>query len=498
MRLIRRCSAYVRMHGAGYTLHRLGEMVCTHLLRTDDRAFRQQCASAQELAFQRANLPGELLLSVVIPVYNTRADFLQALTDSLLAQSYPHWEACLCDGGSTRAETLHALRHLQQGDPRFRILFSPKNGGISGNTNEAAAMAQGEYIVLCDHDDVLAPDALWRVAQTLARSSPDLLYTDEDKLSSSGQYHTDPHRKPDFCPDNLRSANYICHMTVIRRTLWTRIGGLRSSFDGSQDHDLMLRVSECTNNIVHLPLILYHWRTFRHSMSHERLQTCLNAAARAVEAHMTRIGYPGTCRVEDGVLRLRYDVADASVAHLVISEDDPVGSINRQAAAATQDMLLFTLSGLPEPDEDGLREMMMYAQRRDVAAVTPLIQDRRGRVLHAGYDLLSDGTVQSRNAGLPSRAGGWHGLNRTSYNVSAVSPACFLIRREAFQPLDASLPLHQSMVQWCLAQSQRGLYHVFTPHCLLTAASRAPFQPFHVDLPKDWYDPCQTGSSRPV
>lgn len=486
------------MHGAGYTLHRLGEMVCTHLLRTDDRAFRQQCATVQELAFQRENPPGDMLLSVVIPVYNTRADFLQALTDSLLAQTYPHWEACLCDGGSTRAETLHALLHLQQGDPRFRILFSPKNGGISGNTNEAAAMAQGDYLVLCDHDDVLAPDALWRVAQAIQHTSPDILYTDEDKLSPSGAYHTDPHRKPDFCPDNLRSGNYICHMTVIRRTLWQTIGGLRPSFDGSQDHDLLLRACERTNRIVHLPQVLYHWRTFRHSMSHQRLQTCLDAAARAVQEHMARIGYPGSCRVEDGVLRLRYDVADASVAHLVISADESVHDINRQAAAATGDMLLFTLSGMPVPDKDGLREMMMYAQREDVAAVTPLIQNHRGRVLHAGYDLLPDGTVQSRNAGLPSRAGGWHGMNRTSYNISAVSPACFLIRRNAFAPLDESLPLLQSMVQWCLSQSQRGFYHVFTPHCLLTSDPCALFQPFHVNLPVGWHDPCLTGTSRPV
>ena len=116
--------------------------------------------------------------------------------------------------------------------------------GISGNTNEALKLARGEYIALCDHDDLLAPDALWRVAECIAEKQPDVIYSDEDRITQNGRRHMDPHYKPDYCPDNLISDNYICHLAVIRKPLLEEIGGLRSGFDGSQDHDLFLRLAE--------------------------------------------------------------------------------------------------------------------------------------------------------------------------------------------------------------------------------------------------------------
>lgn len=139
-----------------------------------------------------------------------------------------------------------------------------------------------------------------------------MLYTDEDKLTAHGAIHVDAHRKPDFCPDNLRSGNYICHLSVIRRTLLDAIGGLRPAFDGSQDHDLMLRACERADGVIHIPRVLYT-ADARGSMS-TRNGSRLDAAARAVEESMRRNGFPGTCRVEDGVLRLRYDVGDFTVA----------------------------------------------------------------------------------------------------------------------------------------------------------------------------------------
>lgn len=308
MQWAERVRAYVRMHGAGYTLHRAGEMLAARVLLRDEWRFRRERTSKRELATQRAHPFPDVRISVVVPVFNTRPKFLRALADSLLAQTHGAWEACLYDGGSTSAETRKALEAIAARDSRFHIAFGAENAGISGNTNRAIKMATGEYIALCDHDDVLAPDALWRIAEAIDAHHPDVLYTDEDKLTTHGAIHVDAHRKPDFCPDNLRSGNYICHLSVIRRTLLDAIGGLRPAFDGSQDHDLMLRACERADGVIHIPRVLYHWRTLRGSMSHTKLAVCLDAAARAVEESMRRTGFPGTCRVEDGVLRLRYDV----------------------------------------------------------------------------------------------------------------------------------------------------------------------------------------------
>ena len=495
MQVAERVKAYVRMHGAGYTLRRAGEMAAARVLLRDERRFRRERADTAELARQRAHPFPQVRLSVVIPVFNTRPKFLRALADSLLAQTHGNWEACLYDGGSTLEATKAALRAIAARDSRFRVSFGAENEGISGNTNRAIAMATGAYIALCDHDDVLAPDALWRIAEAIDAHQPDVLYTDEDKLTSFGAIHVDAHRKPDYCPDNLRSGNYICHLAVLRRTLLVEIGGLRPAFDGSQDHDLMLRACERAERIEHIPRVLYHWRTLRHSMSHSHLSVCLDAAARATQESMSRMGFGGTCRVEDGVLRLRYDVRECSVATLRIAKTASAAQVNRMAESATAEMLLFLWGDTTAPDADGLREMMMYAQRPDVGAVTPLIQDERGRVLHAGYELLPDGTVRARNRGLPATAGGWHGLNRTSYNISALSPLCFLVRKSAFSPLEETLPLPQSLIAWCIRQTAAGLHHVYTPHCLLTATADALPDAARVTLPPNWHDPCQTGTA---
>lgn len=357
-------------------------------------------------------------------------------------------------------------------------------------------MASGEYIALCDHDDVLAPDALWRIAEAIDAHHPDVLYTDEDKLTAHGAIHVDAHRKPDFCPDNLRSGNYICHLSVIRRTLLDAIGGLRPAFDGSQDHDLLApRVRAGGRRHPHSARAVPLADAAGVNEPHE-IGGCLDAAARAVEESMRRTGFPGTCRVEDGVLRLRYDVGDFTRRGIAACAGCVRADVNRLAADASADMLLFLWGDAAAPDADGLREMMMYAQRPDVCAVMPLVADARNRVLHAGYDILPDGTVRSRNRGLPVSAGGGHGMNRTSYNVTAVSPMCFLVRRNAFVPLAEGESLAVDLAQWCMARMQEGMRHVYTPHCVVKADAESAFEGFRVKVPAGWYDPCATGSKR--
>lgn len=466
MALWRHVAGYIRQHGALYTIRRAGEMLGERVLHSYDRQARRADPDGAELARQRASQPRGGLISVAVPLWNTRPAFLRALCDSLTAQTYQAWEAVLYDGGSTDASALAAMDAIV--DERIRVIHGGENAGIAGNTNRAISLCRGDFVALCDHDDVLTPDALWHVAAAIEAHAPDMIYSDEDKLTEDGRVRTDPHRKPDFCPDNLRSGNYICHLMVIRRSLLDEVGGLRPDFDGSQDHDLALRITERTQRICHIPQVLYHWRTVGSSMSHQRLAQCQDAAARAVTQHMARIGCPGVCTVEDGSLRLTYDVDPAlTVGVIRVPDGEGYAFINREAAGRTEDVLLILSHGVAEPDDAALREMMMYAQRDDVAAVTPMLTDRRGRVIHAGFT-VKRGSVVSRNAGLPWHAGGWHGLNRTSHNVMAVSAACMMIRRDHFIPFDEAYADGLGAVDWCLKQAQSGLRCVYTPHARLT------------------------------
>ena len=287
---IGRIREYLRGHGAAYTAKRLGQKAAQQLLGTYERRRRQEQATEEELRAQRENQPDAGLISVAIPVYNTDPAMLGALLDSLEAQTYRNFEAILYDGASTRAETAAVLKVRCEKEPRFCPVRGVENRGISGNTNEAVRLAKGEYVALCDHDDLLSPDALWRVADCIARKHPDLIYSDEDRITEDGRKHMDPHYKPDYCPDNLVSDNYICHLTVIRKALLEETGGLRSGFDGSQDHDLFLRVTEKTDRIEHIPYILYSWREVFSSKSHTQFWTCLENGCRASVEHEMRLG----------------------------------------------------------------------------------------------------------------------------------------------------------------------------------------------------------------
>lgn len=226
---IRRVRDYLETHGTGYTIRRLGQKAMQRYLGTYDRRRKREACGPEELQRQRENQPAGGLISVVIPVFNTDPEMLKALAESLRNQSYERFEAVLYDGCSTKKETREVLKDLEAGgDSRFRVIWGEENRGISGNTNEAIRYAEGEFAALCDHDDLLAPDALWRVAECIEQEQPDMVYTDEDRVTENGKSYMDPHYKPDFCPDNLNSDNYICHLSVIRKSILEEIGGLRS------------------------------------------------------------------------------------------------------------------------------------------------------------------------------------------------------------------------------------------------------------------------------
>lgn len=247
--------------------------------------------SKEELAKQRAltitdDMP---MFSIVVPLYCTAEKYLCELIESVLRQTYGRFELCLADGSPEDRKT-ESIVH-RYADPRIRYTFIGENRGISGNTNVALEMAGGDFIVLCDHDDLLPENALYEFAMTIMNDpETDCIYSDEDKIDQNGNVVFEPHFKPDFNIDMLRSNNYICHLFAVRKTLVDQYGGFDPSFDGSQDHDFIFRMTEQARHVSHVPKILYHWRTIEGStaLNPESKMYAIEAGARAVRADYER------------------------------------------------------------------------------------------------------------------------------------------------------------------------------------------------------------------
>ena len=200
-------------------------------------------------------------VSVLVPVYNTEEKWLRLCIESVLNQVYDNWELCIADGGSTKNHVRKVLEEYAQHDSRIKVKFLAENRGIAGNSNEALALAAGEFVGFLDHDDELSLSALYEVVKLLNENQDiDFIYSDEDKISTKG-WRFYPHFKPDWSPDTLRSCNYITHFAVIRRKIVDDVGGFRTGYEGSQDYDLFLRITKRTQRIAHIPKVLYHWRS---------------------------------------------------------------------------------------------------------------------------------------------------------------------------------------------------------------------------------------------
>ncbi|MBA3609755.1 MAG: glycosyltransferase, partial [Chthoniobacterales bacterium] len=239
------------------------------------------------------------LISIITPVFNTPAVWLAEAVESAMRQVYENFELVLVDDGSTLAETVALLATMEGRDSRIVVVRRESTGGISAASNSGLERARGEWIGLLDHDDVLEPDALFEVVKYL-QSNPatDLVFSDEDKITEEGL--AAPQFKPDWSPDFLLSYNYLCHFTTVRREIVERAGRFRPEFDGAQDYDLFLRISELTTRIHHLPRILYHWRRSETSTSDNirRKPQALEAGRRAVENHLRRRGERGHVTVD--------------------------------------------------------------------------------------------------------------------------------------------------------------------------------------------------------
>jgi len=265
-------------------------------------------------------------ISIIVPMYNTKEKFFKELINSVLEQTYSNWELCFADGSPKINEN---LKKYYENDERIKYKFLNSNKGISENSNEAIKLATGDYIALLDHDDLLAPYALYEVVKMINKY-PDVefIYSDEDKIDQNGN-RSEGYFKPDFAPDTLRSQNYICHFSIFKKELMEKLGGFNSEFDGAQDYDIFLRMSEITKpeNIKHISRILYHWRIHKEStakLNSNAKNYAFDKGINALEEHLKRVGLKGkvTPGCINGIYRIDYEVEGEPKVSIVIPNKD--------------------------------------------------------------------------------------------------------------------------------------------------------------------------------
>lgn len=270
------------------------------------------------------------IISIVVPVYNTPIDFLVEMIESVRNQSYCKWQLCIANASPYNVEIKRKIKYYLKHDERIKAIDVPENLGIAQNTNKALDIATGEYVGFLDHDDILAPNALYEVVKILnEKEKPDIIYTNEDKITRDGRKHFQPNFKPEFNLDLLRSNNYICHFFIVDKKIVEEVGGLQSEYNGAQDYDLIFRCVEKTSRIVRISKILYHWRMHSESTAEnpESKLYAFEAGKRAIFDHLRRCGENGDVEITDclGFYRIQYALERKPLISIVIVEKNKKG-----------------------------------------------------------------------------------------------------------------------------------------------------------------------------
>lgn len=387
------------------------------------------------------------LFTLLTPVYNIAPDYLYRCVESVLFQTYPHWQLLLVDDASTRPETRQQLRSLARLDDRIQVHTNQTNLGICATTNRALSLARGRFCAFLDHDDRIAANALFEAAQVVnCTPEADIIYSDRDLISVNGGRFMHLF-KPDWAPETILSSNYLCHLTIYRTSLLRKLQGLDQETEGSQDHDLILRAEETDPCVVHIPKILYHWRQHPESvaLNPDSKQYAYDAATLSVQKALQRRGLRGTVEEIPGLWRGNYRVrfehpaTDAISLHRI---DDFLRvqwrPLFQQALVSSNRPYLVFLDARLNPENSRtIEELTSWFQIDRVAMTTGLLIDSNGCIVHAG--LLHDrkGAIQYIYQGKSvEETPGYMAWAASAHNVSLVHPGCFAIRR---RELEASL-----------------------------------------------------------
>ncbi|WP_302695136.1 glycosyltransferase family 2 protein [Blautia argi] len=458
--------------------------------------FAENMPSEEELEQQKTKIfEKQPKISIIVPTYKTPEVFLREMLDSVVNQTYANWELCVADGSEGDKTVEEILDNYAKKDKRIRYCILDKNLGIADNTNAALQMATGDYIGLFDHDDLLAPNALYEIVAALQEENYDILYTDEDKITGDGKEHNDPNFKPDFSMDLFRSHNYITHFFVVKHSIMKKIGGFRSEYDGSQDYDLMFRCIENSEKIKHIPMILYHWRIHQNSVAGDPASKmyAYDAGKKAIEAHLKRMHISATVEHQGlwGMYHVKYDTPGNPMISIVIPNKDHVedldtcirsiqskssyrnfefvivennsteketfayyesiqkefdnvrvvtwkgifnySAINNFGVNYTNgEYLLFLNNDTEMISEDALKEMLGCCMREEVGAVGAKLLYEDDTVQHAGVVVGFGGYAGHVNTGIGRDDYGYMVRAVINCNYSAVTAACMMTRKSLF------------------------------------------------------------------
>ena len=459
-------------------------------------------------------------VSIVVPVYNTPIKYLKEMIESVLNQTYFNIELCLFNGGSDKKEIDDMIKQYQAGDSRIIYRLDNKNYGISENTNCAIAMATGQYIGLLDHDDVLAPNAVEECIKAIILKDADVIYSDEDKITKDGKYFVEPHIKPDWSPDTLKSHNYICHFLVFRASLLKKVGLLRSCFDGSQDYDLIIRLTRKAKVIYHIPLILYHWRISEQSTaSNVQVKSyAVKAGKRVLEQAIRDEGL--NYKVEYGVCLGTYNLKQnlnnepmitiivigkwknqeqliKSNKKLCINTNYPkykeiwINQSSSELLAIKENMIVINMwnksfyevlyEAMDRADTEYViiksdkikietcewcKELVGHAQEDYIAIVAPKILMSKKIIYSFGVSII-DNKIINNFQGYHKEFYGYMGRNTIAQNVESVSKELFLIKKSIWNVIKDTICKNErstGVIEICAAVRNEGYYIKVIPH----------------------------------
>lgn len=494
-----KAKGYYHQYGAGSTIKK----ILGKITKRDNISYREwykaQTPSKAALAEQKRKKFSYMpKISIVVPLYKTPENYLKEMIESVKEQTYSNWELCLSDGSGSDSPIKNLLKTYEKEDKRIKVVYHNKSLHISDNTNAALEISTGDYIAFADHDDLLAQNALYECVSELNKDQNiEILYTDEDKVDMKGKEHFMPHFKTDFNIDMLRSANYICHLFIVKREIYEKAGMLNHEFDGAQDYDFVLRCVEQTDNIRHIPKILYHWRAHKNSTAEnpESKKYAFRAGAKAIQAHYDRTGIQAEVKMMpyDGLYRTRYILKDSPLVSVVIPNKDHTEDLDKCIRSleeknkytnieyiivennstdpetfvyyekleskypkakvvkwdkegfnyplinnfgvehANGDYILFLNNDTEILVEDCIEEMMGYCMREDVGAVGARLYYEDNTIQHAGVIVGLGGIAGHAFVGYDQDDPGYFRRIVTAQDYSAVTAACMLVKRKVFE-----------------------------------------------------------------
>lgn len=435
-------------------------------------------------------------ISIIVPMYNTPEKYFKELVESLKNQTYSNWELCLADGSEIKEKYINET--VKELGEKVKYKFLKENKGISGNSNEALKLATGDYIALLDHDDLIPIFSLYEIVKEINRNpDADFIYTDEDKIIEEKENRISPHFKQDYAIDTLRSYNYICHFSILKKELMQKLKGFNSEFDGSQDYDLILRATEQANKIIHIPKILYHWRISENSVASgaQAKPYAYEAAKRAILAHLERCGISGA-KVEDsriiGLYKITYPVIGKPKISIIIlnknhkkdlkrcinsilkstytnyeiiivennsskksifkyydkikSEKIKIETCNLDkfnysklnnygVSKSTGEYLVFLNNDTKIITKNWLENIVGNCQRKEIGAIGAKLIYKNKRIQHGGVVLNLTGTAGHLNLNEKEKNPGYMGRIMIQQNVSAVTGALLGISKKDFEKI---------------------------------------------------------------